>query len=532
LSCLARPDQRKGHRSGNRRKLLLRLDPAQYYEDMRTGEPCYESLNLLVRRKAKENNFRAVLETIRSLINTEAIGRAVPQWLYDVLLGYGDPASASYRRMPKIPLTQLSANVNSTVSRVLATSSNGHSNVNGHGHGDINSDDLSAHDEVFDYVDTFLSAEHVRQSFPGADISFVQEKAAAPEPASEPEPAAVPVPAPVQGGSAKKGKKGAAKKTPTKTPTKSSPAPAAAADGSSASADVSPPYRVMVKRPAAGASGEKESVVCVGYRPPNKGPYPEDTPPVNTVRFSALQVEAVRSGMNRGLTLVVGPPGTGKTDVAVQIIVNLYHNFPTQKILLVTHSNAALNDLFLKIMQRDVDQRHLLRLGSGEQALQSAMSAVAGGAAGDGETFSKQGRVDWSLARRLELLGQIQRLAETLAAPGDVGYTCETAEYFYLEHVSGRMARFRREVAEAGAAVREAFPFAQFFSDTAEPLFSGSSGAAADLVVAEGCFAHIDKIFQEITDYRAFELLRTQGHRADYLLTKQVCTSVHIYIDL
>ncbi len=29
--------------------------------------------------------------------------------------------------------------------------------------------------------------------------------------------------------------------------------------------------------------------------------------------------------MNPGLTMVVGPPGTGKTDVAVQIISNLYH---------------------------------------------------------------------------------------------------------------------------------------------------------------------------------------------------------------
>jgi intron-binding protein aquarius len=49
--------------------------------------------------------------------------------------------------------------------------------------------------------------------------------------------------------------------------------------------------------------------------------------------------------------MIVGPPGTGKTDVAVQIIASLYHNYPTQKILLVTHSNAALNDLFEKIME-------------------------------------------------------------------------------------------------------------------------------------------------------------------------------------
>ena len=39
---------------------------------------------------------------------------------------------------------------------------------------------------------------------------------------------------------------------------------------------------------------------------------------------------------------VVGPPGTGKTDVAVQIISNIYHNFPEQRTLIVTHSNQVL----------------------------------------------------------------------------------------------------------------------------------------------------------------------------------------------
>jgi len=73
---------------------------------------------------------------------------------------------------------------------------------------------------------------------------------------------------------------------------------------------------------------------------------------------------------------VVGPPGTGKTDVAVQIISNIYHNFPEQRTLIVTHSNQALNQLFEKIIALDVDERHLLRLGMcvcdcGERATRS-----------------------------------------------------------------------------------------------------------------------------------------------------------------
>ena len=49
--------------------------------------------------------------------------------------------------------------------------------------------------------------------------------------------------------------------------------------------------------------------------------------------------------------MVVGPPGTGKTDTAVQILNVLYHNCPSQRTLIITHSNQALNDLFEKIME-------------------------------------------------------------------------------------------------------------------------------------------------------------------------------------
>ena len=52
-------------------------------------------------------------------------------------------------------------------------------------------------------------------------------------------------------------------------------------------------------------------------------------------------MEAIKSGVNPGLTMVVGPPGTGKTDTAVQIMHVLYHNFPEQRTLLIAHSNQV-----------------------------------------------------------------------------------------------------------------------------------------------------------------------------------------------
>lgn len=43
----------------------------------------------------------------------------------------------------------------------------------------------------------------------------------------------------------------------------------------------------------------------------------------------------------------------------------LFHNFSDQKIVLVAHSNQALNDLFEKIVALDIPERYLLRLGRG-----------------------------------------------------------------------------------------------------------------------------------------------------------------------
>ena len=48
-----------------------------------------------------------------------------------------------------------------------------------------------------------------------------------------------------------------------------------------------------------------------------------------------------------------------------EVVNLLFHNFPDQKIVLVAHSNQALNDLFEKIVGLDIPERYLLRLGRG-----------------------------------------------------------------------------------------------------------------------------------------------------------------------
>ena len=66
------------------------------------------------------------------------------------------------------------------------------------------------------------------------------------------------------------------------------------------------------------------------------------------LNFTEKQIEAINIGLKEGLNIIKGPPGSGKTDIAVEIINNLYLNKKNEKILIITHSNNVLNDLCKK----------------------------------------------------------------------------------------------------------------------------------------------------------------------------------------
>ena len=256
----------------------------------------------------------------------------------------------------------------------------------------------------------------------------------------------------------------------------------------------------------------EESISVSTYRPPTSGPYPSDAPKLNAVRFTPFQVEAIASGTQPGLTVIVGPPGTGKTDVATQIISNIYHNFPSQRTLLIAHSNQALNQLFQKIMSLDIDGRHLLRLGQGEGDLETE------------ESFSKHGRVESFLDSRASLLAEVDRLAANFGAPGAHGSTCETAGYFNSVYVQPAWSKFWDFANAPGTAEEDIisrFPFHHYFQNAPQPLFP--SGSQKDNVcdIAHGCHHHISKIFTSLEDIRPFEILRTNKDKTNYLMIKE-----------
>ncbi|KAL8849100.1 MAG: hypothetical protein Q9221_005904 [Calogaya cf. arnoldii] len=423
------------------RRLILKLDTAAWDVDNKRkaeGKPdIYESINVVVRRKGRENNFKKILETIKHLALSDI---PVPDWLQEVFLGFGDPSSAAYTKLPN-SLNQL------------------------------------------DFRDTFLDWQHLVQTLPDQVI----ERTTSQEPSIKP-------PYILDG----------IMSTSLEPPR---PSKKRRRDDS----EVSQPVRKSIK--------------VSTYLPPNNGPYPTDAPKVNQVRFTQTQVEAIMSGTQPGLTVIVGPPGTGKTDVATQIINNIYHDFPTQRTLLIARSNQALNQLFHKITKLDIDERHLLRLGHGEEDLETDVS------------YSKHGRVESFLDNRGHYLAEVNRLATNVEAPGAHSNSCETAGYFNSVYIIPAWSKFwdTAKVAESSITdIITSFPFHQYFSDAPQPLFPPEASREQVLEIARGCQRHIERIFTELEDIRPFEILRTSRDKANYLLIKEAriiaMTSTHAAI--
>jgi len=422
------------------RRLHVKLDAATYKEDLERaakGNPdIYESINVIVRRRGRENNFKAILESIRSLTLSDV---PLAPWLHEVFLGYGDPAGATYPH-------------------------------------------LSNKIKKIDYRDTFLDWQHLIESLPGKMV----------EPSEDANGSFGP-PYVLQN----------LDKAPAAAPAK--PSKKRRRDQVEPQSNVGPP-----------------AIEVSTYKPPNTGPYPIDEVKLNHVRFTPAQVDAIISGTQPGLTVIVGPPGTGKTDVATQIINNIYHNFPRQRTLLIAHSNQALNQLFQKIVALDIDERHLLRLGHGEEELETESS------------FSKHGRVESFLENRDRYLLEVDRLAANFGAPGAHGSSAETAGYFNSVYVEPAWARFQEALKDPEIkkeSIVELFPFHYYFSNAPQPLFPPEADKTEILDIANGCYHHISKIFTELADVRPFEILRRDRDKANYLLTNEAriiaMTSTH-----
>jgi intron-binding protein aquarius len=137
------------------------------------------------------------------------------------------------------------------------------------------------------------------------------------------------------------------------------------------------------------------------------------------------------------------------------------------------------------------------------------------------------------------LLGEVDRLAQSIGVHGAHGKSCETATYFYAVYVKHLWEIFKASIADLGdaTAIIEKFPFSMilgfawfnftkhfidnYFANAPQTVFPVNADLETVREIADGCFRHIEKIFKELEDVRPFELLSRGREKSHYLLTKE-----------
>lgn len=386
--------------------LIVYLDPLQYSRD---DESVYKSLNLVLKRNQRENNFYSILSTVKDLILENADGEiALPEWLADIFLGFGQPDLASPHAMRKFFANSSENSDGFSIDKLTGFPQNiEFPNI------------FSSYQDIVDYDATILKKDH------------------------EIEP--------------------------------------------------NPPYVFNLN---------DEGSICAhsAYRE-NSLNLKLGSNFSSNLSFQHKQIEAIIAGTFPGITLITGPPATGKTSVAVQIIKSIYHNFKKERTLVITHSNQTLDRIFENLSQYpNLKSHQVLRLGSGEEKLLGK----------DRSQFTAMGRVESINNFRHSLFEKVQQLVVCLGLEGKGDFTdsCDSCLAFYQNHVLPALEN----------CTSDNFPLMNFFYEYREKI-SDESSFLKESELGEASLI-IRQLFEDIRELQPYEIISNARQKANLLLAR------------
>lgn len=184
--------------------------------------------------------------------------------------------------------------------------------------------------------------------------------------------------------------------------------------------------------------------MIVGKQPVADSMEEESLDAADLDRYLPQVREAIQAGLSSKLNLVVGGPGTGKSLVCAEIAQRTLKRYPNKKVLIVTNSEWAIGELITKLIDLGVvPMDEVIRLGDGDGEQHTK------------EDFSRFGRVNWMLRKRLELLEAAKEVALDIGIDLYTGLTCETAEILFKSQIAPRWKAWVDE----GLNSSQPFPF-------------------------------------------------------------------------
>jgi len=204
------------------------------------------------------------------------------------------------------------------------------------------------------------------------------------------------------------------------------------------------------------------------------------------IKFNEKQIEAINLGIKEGLCLIKGPPGTGKTDIAVEIINYLYQNKKNEKILIITHSNNVLNEICQKIVLAGiVDIKHLLRLGQGNENI--ILNQDDNNINID---LSLDGQINYALEKRKKFL---QKFLDTM--------------------ISNNIKIYNEYTCQSALALLDFYFTKKNENSPKNDLLQKNIESKMNLT--------LEQIISELKQYLIYELLRDQTERKNYIISSQ-----------
>ncbi|ETW47294.1 hypothetical protein PFMALIP_04643 [Plasmodium falciparum MaliPS096_E11] len=182
------------------------------------------------------------------------------------------------------------------------------------------------------------------------------------------------------------------------------------------------------------------------------------------IYYTERQIECIKSGIYKGITIIEGVPGSGKTSILNKIINILFNNKKNEKILICTHSNSCLNYIFnLLVKENVIHQKYLCRVGMGEVDSENfineydimndklnkqynkkdeymntyELNNMYNNYDDENFNFSKYGRINYMLDLRQKLLNDLNLLSESYN--NQKIYNCLTANQYYERYVKKRI---------------------------------------------------------------------------------------------
>lgn len=232
------------------------------------------------------------------------------------------------------------------------------------------------------------------------------------------------------------------------------------------------------------------------------------------------QLKGVLSGVGKRCTMITGESGSGKTFVIMQIMKLLMSRPNCGRILLVTKSDNQLDYLFERI-----DPKYLVRFGGfrGYRETNDNDRIIKG------KDLSPSGQVDRILKRRLQLLKNIKQFAESIEYKVFEDFSCERADYMYNSYCILAFEKFKTDIDienEENLVKKtiqdwEKYPFKNFVKNLLFPDSEGSIFIDDNLENKRRVFSYwgyIQSIFEEVSEYRALELIREQKEREKYVM--------------